>query len=932
MSGNNQRLVLVALDLAEPQQEQVLTCFSTWAENDLLGHVRVVDLSTSEDAWPTLKPEERGVFTIESAFDERAWQEVVVISPRSRALGGVSEDRIAAEVRLKERVLLAYPVSSATKSYFYTLTVLPDGGTFDNSQLPFGFTVNFLHESTNFVDKMLALKPIGPDIDTTVAFTALVCAGAFECQGTIPLEDVHDTVITDDRPTRMVRALGRAASAGYFLDTGIRRILSPESGFSIASAPNLKVVDENAALLSRFSSELITVANFEYQYITFEKPAHIRPTGFFGAIRVFFSGFGGYLVKAVKRTVHEELRERARPFIDAFQDVLFGPNSTIVIAGSHLDTPEEIVSELKRRLNQVKEIKEIESMASVLVPNKQSWEILVDSCIGLLDGSPMPPGMESLDQAGVRTVFALPAVVAPPPSIADFYINVASLDRLSLPKTFTKVDLLDSRAVDTLRSSLEKSRIKDLFTTSAPTPEPDEDPDILVGSWVTAVKAKSPTPDRADPADSLPIESPSEILTRLEDSLRVMNRDYADSVLMKVAQSINEGLEIAASENHFEEIQKRAMVDNDRPKQKSAFMKWAFGSIAGLGLLFLMKALLAAVFTIGVIVVFVIWLFGFALALMRKIVSLAIRIRKEEFARNAEWTELSALIARTIRSITETSRLSTMREQFSDWSRVVREVVHSPFGRLSDVEGSLDSLLEIPRPPQFATAKLLQSNEQALQTQKEIWGSVMYLGYLDGMYKSIKSRWIENYSAHISEGFLAPESDTGTRRQIAALNNDRRVLNPRSDFAESVCAKELREEYTVKVMDSVTKRFETRLISDVFSRTETRIGGTQAFDHFKPRDFLYSSIVGRDESVGINFASKNFKPESGKMVANVERRLSSKLDETLGAFPFGLGRPMIFMTWAMDVGYRVDLSQMTGYAEERRESPTGPGDDSMRRA
>jgi hypothetical protein len=200
----------------------------------------------------------------------------------------------------------------------------------------------------------------------------------------------------------------------------------------------------------------------------------------------------------------------------------------------------------------------------------------------------------------------------------------------------------------------------------------------------------------------------------------------------------------------------------------------------------------------------------------------------------------------------------------------------------------------------------------------------MFVGYLSGLYRSIRSKWYEKYQLTVSDGVVAPEADTGTRRQIAGLTkaDGQKVLNPRSDFAEEVCGPELRHGYTMGVMDSVTKQFESRLISDVFATTETRRAGTQAFDHFQPRDFLYSSIVGRDEKVGIDFTSSHFTVESGRMVSNVEYRLSSKLDESLGAFPLGLGRPMILMTWALDVGYRVDLSQMVGFVEEQ---PPGDG-------
>ena len=70
-----------------------------------------------------------------------------------------------------------------------------------------------------------------------------------------------------------------------------------------------------------------------------------------------------------------------------------------------------------------------------------------------------------------------------------------------------------------------------------------------------------------------------------------------------------------------------------------------------------------------------------------------------------------------------------------------------------------------------------------------------------------------------------------------------------------------------------------------------------------------------------NFKAGLFKAESGRLDDNVEERISSLYDDTLGAFPIELGKPMILMTWVVELGYRVDLPMLKGFVNQ-----SGPSD------
>jgi hypothetical protein len=118
----------------------------------------------------------------------------------------------------------------------------------------------------------------------------------------------------------------------------------------------------------------------------------------------------------------------------------------------------------------------------------------------------------------------------------------------------------------------------------------------------------------------------------------------------------------------------------------------------------------------------------------------------------------------------------------------------------------------------------------------------------------------------------------------------------------------------------------------VFSETEHASSGHHAFDHYSPMDFLYSSIVNPAQTIANDFKSGLFKVESGRLVANVEERISSQYDDTLGAFPIELGSPMILMTWVIELGYRVDLPMLKGFVNDSGPSFEPPSPTMPRRS
>lgn len=927
----NHRLVLVALWLSDDRQDEIARCIDEWMSAGLLGHVRMLDLSDeySESLeYPTSTPGQAGWYEVTEAFNARPWKEVVIVSCRSGVLGSIDEQRVQREEQLQKRVQQSYPVGAATKTFFYTLTICAEGTTFSNSQLPFGYTTNLLHEDTNVVDRFLALQPVGFDEASTLAFTGLVCTGGFNCQENLPLVDKQDAAMNADRPTRMVRALGRAASAGFMLDSGIRKILTPETGFSLASTASIKIVEDDPTLIRDFANQLIAAGRFRYEFLDPEKKAKPERIGPIKAIRVFLSDFGGYLKKALIKTVSDEIENRTRTFTNAFQDVLFGSDSRILIKGSYLDTPEEITTELSRRMQLIEDIDGMEILQPGAIPDRSQWEVLVQSCLALIDGSDVPDSITRLDQAGIRSVVPLPSALGPSPKVTEFKVNPESLSNSGIPFSFAKVDLLDNPTIRTYQKHLDEAKISNLFKPAVIEKEPDVSIESnLRGSLVRDARIKASAAVVVE--ESIEVETPAEISRRMQSQLELIKKEYSKSVLVRIAQSIEEGFETATKENKTEEIIKRLEALSEAKVERKGYKKFALGSLgalvgmSGLALLAKVFGVIALAVTPLLSIAGLIWLFSFATALLVKVFRLALKIRRDDFKRKSDKGEIELMIRGTLQSIKEFSRLVFVQRQFADWNVIIRELAYSPFGRLSDLEDTADRLLEVPRPPQFATARVIQNNSQKLQIQREIWLQILQVGYLKSVYQTIRSKWFQEYSITVADVTMSPEGDTGAKRVIAGLSgtDNRQIFNPRADFAYQVCSNELRMQYTKSVMNALSAWFSTRDIADVFSETERASSGHQAFNQYTPKDFLYSSIVNPELAVANDFKAGLFKIDSNRLVANVEERISSPYDDTLGAFPIELGKPMILMTWVVELGYRVDLPMLKGFVNQ-----SGPSD------
>lgn len=932
VAGLRARLLLLAIDA--DRQDDIAECIDEWESAGLLANTFLLDLKvdTPRAEFLTAFPGDPTWKALDAALNHLPWNEVTVVSIRPGTLGTTSQERVGKEESLVARLREAYPPLSEVKPRLFSLSVYQPSVEFQANHLPRNFTGHLIHEPTNFVDERLPRQPLGADTASTLAFTAVVAGGGLRSQRECPVGLINDYTLDATIKLRFIRALGRAASAGFLLDRSIRRIIGPESSTSLVETTGISVVDDDPRLLSDLGREIIKAGGFRYQK-TEARPStpEVKEAGFFEAIRTFFSGFGFYLGKAVETTVKSRIESRARAFLDAFQELLFGDDSTVRIRGTTTAmSPELALEELARRTAELKDVVDFGRIENRPIPTPDTWRLLSSASLAALDGAENEDSTRCLVKGGVRTVFRRPAILGPAPSSSDFLVARESLERVGIDARFVQVDALDFATQEQFESALREARLDSVFAGGTTGAKPADDSKSRLRVTRTREDRIADRKDDTRPgsASTVPVETVTELRRRFEAWRSRLKSEHSGSLLWDVSSSIHEGIRAAKDDYKFDDIKRiseeaATILPPEKKSLRSALS--AVGILTGvlIALGFILSRLgIASLIGLPIVLLFlIVWLFGTAIALGQTIIRQAISLRKFDFECKKAESELDRLIRLTLNAVREFSRLTFIQRQLTDWSRSIREVAHAPFGRLTDVDDSMDRLPHIPHPPQFPIAQFLSRPDQISAIDREVWLRILRIGYLSDVYRGLRARWSDEYNMH-APGGIEPESDTGPFRALgpAERRASGRILNPRSDLAESFLRYELRASVTEGELASIVRWFSDHSLSDLFSGLDHVETAHHAFDKFSPEEFLLGLTRERRAA---DFDPNSFSPLVDRRVDNVEHKLVWNGDGLLRSFPVSPERPLHFVTWAIHVGYSLALSDIVG---GRVVEPATPGE------
>ena len=938
MNRGQFRLTLVCIDVAT--EEPVADCLDSWFCADLLGEVCIVDLSdeSSNKSWLTSYPNDPNWVSLNDVFASKPWESITLVSCRTDTLGKVSEQRVRNEERIRSSIIQSYPVGGGVQTRFVTLSIVDASETKKDANLPIGFTVNLLHESKIISDSNMPIIAVSESNRIpTLAFMSIVAAGGFRSQTNGPIDALNDYEPGLERNIRLCRAIGRAGSGGLLLDENLRRVIG-SSNRGTVSVPNLYIAEFDQNRVGKLAAEIIEQGKFSYKKYESKKNEDPKPIGIFRAVAMFFGDIKFYLIEATKRTVESEVKKRTQGILDLADGKLFGDAGGLVIKGSSRDAPSsEIVNEVLTYLKQIDSNIQVDTPTS----NPKQWDFLIENMFSLIDAGDSRHKVKSLSTStDGPVVFRDPLVVGPLTSHSRFTFRPSEVAKFSIPEALIEVDILDRRNLVRVSEFLREAKERALFDTSTVTQvEQVATPFVsrLKGSLSRADRIRERMEsgvlwDDGEPEPVLPARSASDLRKAFIEWQSVADKESQQSLLWQIAKRIDDDVLQAKQDQKLDDIRKELeeLSKLDEPRMGALGKVLAVSGLLAT-LVILGKTFLAFMAGIAWIFIGIFWLFSTVIAIATRIFLLALEIRRYQFQKDQIETAMTQKMNTTLIAISEYFRLQLVQMQFEDWHRVIREVVHSPYGRIKRVADTETSLKNVPRPPQFAIAELQPSDQQKIRIQHELSGRILSKGYLSEVFNALMSNWQQSYDElQPNSPNRTPEADITEKNVIGGLArpNGSPIFNARVDFRSQLEGPSLRESNTFKIVESLIGWLRNQEIRTIFSNVVGVSSGAHALEHKKPEDYLYEFLRSDQYAKPIEFSSDLFSPLGAEYAgANFEGRDSSPIVSNMDSVDIEAGRSLVLMTHSFDYSKKIPLKMFKGYSKgaQGQPGPTGEG-------
>ncbi len=938
MSRGQFRLTLVCINIAT--EESIADCLDSWFCADLLGEVCIVDLSdeSSNKSWLTSYPNDPNWASLNDVFASKPWQSITLISCRTETLGKVSAQRVRNEERIRSSIIQSYPVGGGVQTRFATLSIVDANESKTDANLPLGFTVNLLHESIIISDSNMPIVAVSESNRIpTLAFMSIVAAGGFRSQTNGPIDALNDYEPGLERNIRLCRAIGRAGSGGLLLDENLRRVIGSGSRGTV-SVPNLYIAEFDQNRVGKLAVEIIEQGKFSYKKYESPKNEDPKPIGIFRAVAMFFRDFKLYLKEATKRTVDSEVKKRTQGILDLADGKLFGDAAGLVVKGSSRDAPSsEIVNEVLTHLKSLDSGIQIDTAT----PNPTQWDFLTENMFSLIDAGDSRYKVKSLSTStDGPVVFRDPLVVGPLTSHSRFTFRPSEVAKFSIPEELVQVDILDRRSLVRVSEFLREAKERSLFDTSTVTEVPQLSTPLvsrLKGSLSRADRIRERMEsgvswDDGEPEPVLPARSASDLRKAFIEWQSIADKESQQSLLWQVAKRIDDDVLLTKQDQKLDEIRKELeeLSKLDEPRMGALGKIFAVSGLLAILVVLAKTTALAAIGFFAAPFFIIFWLFSTVIAIATRIFMLALEIRRYEFQKDQIETAMTQKMKTTLKAISEYFRLRLVQMQFEDWHRVIREVVHSPYGGMKRATDTQTSLRNVPRPPQFAIAEFQPSDQQKIRIQHELSGRILSKGYLSEVFNALMSNWQQSYDElQPNSPNRTPEADITEKNVIGGIArpNGSPIFNARVDFRSQLEGPSLRESNTFKIVESLIGWLRNQEIRTIFSNVVGVSSGAHALEHYKPEDYLYEFLRSDQFAIPIEFSSNLFSPLGAEYAgANFEGRDSSPIVSNMDLVDIEAGRSLVLMTHSFDYSKKIPLKMFKNYAKGTQGKSGSPGD------
>jgi hypothetical protein len=929
------RLVLIALDLSH--DEPIMESLDGWQSIGLLDDVYVVSLPVTDRAELTcFRPNTDTQVSLTRVFSDRVWSDVTVVSPRLAPLSRTSEGRVAAELRLQTEVRNAYPVGQITHCSFFTLAWL-NGEEFTDGVLPVGYTSHFIHDTRIYAGPRLPLRPFDhQNRHLSLAFTAVLGAGGFAGQAGVPLRGVSeiDQGVQFAASVRPLRGVARAALGGWFFDDELRRSMEQQDALTPQGVLNPIPTGLDSHLLDLLVRETATVCQLDYVAYVSPRPQDAASVNWWAALKIFFKGFGSCVRRAVRGEVSGEVARRTQPLADVLQDVLFGEHSTLTIRGSStsgLSSPDslpQLVSLIEQRTE----------AGYAPQPQNEAIKAFVDISLATLDGSDLPKGIKCLTKSG-RVLLSSPKIVGPSLEASTFHLSDVERGTLGLldASRESAPDVLVPASTARVAQAIREAKINQVFD-SGPAKDPDNPP-------VSADKGPRLVGTALRPRSGRPLDAPAtprspDLLEReFNDWYQRATAEAEPTFIGRLTAYLQTQIDRARADNKFEEWKRQAEAaakGADQGKRRSR--KFTLAAVASLLVTILASIVFSSFKIVAIAVVpflaigVMVWLAGFAFSFGVRVLRKAIEIRRKDLERERSESSLEALLHQSERAIREYIRLVSLQRQINVWQKIIRGIIHAPFGPSRISRRDEQDIMAIGRPDQFLVAAVAPADEQIINLRNRIRGQVVVKGYLQKILDGVLGHWKSQYQQlHPNNLNNSPYSDhatpwgtpTGLHRA-----DDSPVYQPLQDFYTQIISGGLREVNAQAIRKDIEDNFRNFEVREVFAKVVGVDEDMQAIGAFSPDAYLFDYLsYASGEKLDFDKALFNMRDQIGAsmLAKNVENDLgvmSDVTDRKLASFNLRAERQFVMMTYLVDIGRRCPLSALSGYVQPQVVSST----------
>ncbi len=942
------QLVLIGLDFSSETSEKILSeCIDAWGVAGLLEDVYFVDLGTEVGSakdfqeavqFQCAKPGQDTIVPLERVLSAHIWAEIVLVSIRLSPLARVFSGRVGQEEKIKRDIVRAFPSDAVAKTGFFTLSWLNDE-EFTDGVFPRGYTTNLLHDRSIYVGEELAVAPFDErNRHLSLAFTALIAAGGFVGQTSSSLIQL---VESDGRMglgsvVRPIRAIARSASGGWFFRDALRQAMSRENFIMPGGVVNAVPDGGSPVIIDNLVSQVAQMCEFLYlphKSVT----SKAKRMGFFAALMHFLRNIWPYIFRSGRHEIAARLSKALEPFADALQNV-YGSNSIITIRGTSGGADSGMNDDVVRLLQYLVQNPNELALEPVIKP--EVWRNLAKVVVGSLDGSDLPEQITCLSR-GSRIVFNDPIIVAPPAEASVFQLSEADLNVLGLGEanSLREPDVLFPETVETFRALLAKAKQDSIFAAPVSSLVSSEIPDE---SSSTKIRSRLIGGNQSSEFGSRSVDASSELgggrdvrkISEDFDKWLPAAKDRArSSFLFKLADLLETQARSAMQDVKVDELKRLldGMIQDNSKKSRSK-LRWVFSGIGVAGLIGVIAASQLGWVSLAilplVLIWAVIWLFSVALGLVGGVLKRAIRDYREDHGK-AEESGVQFLFNSSKQAMREYIRLRSLQSQFFAWSRILREIIHSPYGAQADDSETSGDITNIPHPRQFAIAKVEPLTQQMQSLLNSIRRTLLVRGYLASVLEGTIGVWRERYREFSLQGInqdpYADVKQTWGQAVSERVNGDL-VFYPLQDYFEDLVHRDLREFAARALQSEIENRFNSYDVRDVFGRITDVDPDHLALKDFAPDEYLFD-YLGRNGyipgALRQDFSRELFNMQSPRAIqlrqSNVDQVRcvrSATENRNLRNFSLRRNRRFIMLTHLVAIGEQAGAEDLSGYKSQ----------------